>query len=526
MAERELSLTVNGRPVKLVLGTELKVVKQGIHQVPFYQVAAASFHRDSRKLYIAYVLKKGKKQPYSFVELNGQVKEDEDTLRLAMEFAEALHEKAYHGVKYGRRLRVLVNPNGGVGKAVSIFSKQVEPLLKAAGCTLDVSQTTHNGHAFDIAKSLTLDSYDAVVTVSGDGLVHEVLNGFANHAEPRKALSIPVAPIPTGSGNGLSLNLLGLEDGFDILRATLNVIKGQTMHVDVFSITQGGKRTLSFMSQALGLMADLDIGTENLRWMGDTRFIYGLLRGLIKFKPCDVQLSYKGAEMDKHQMFQTLQSRRKAVDDSTSVPVLPGIPASPTSANFAATSTDADGDRLEDDPKDGTGLPDLKYSMEDTEGWNKFDEKLLYLYAGKGPFVGRDLMAFPVSLPDDGLIDIVVQSHTKTSRLEILGSFEGAPRGEQYWSDSIHYVKASAYRIQPKPKAKGCLSIDGEAFPFEAFQVEIHPGLGTLLSPKGYYAAEFAQPGGAVAKKKDGKKSGVKGGDKKERKKGTLWCCA
>lgn len=80
------------------------------------------------------------------------------------------------------------------------------------------------------------------------------------------------------------------------MAATLNIIKGeavsevcpyiallqisgQPMPVDLFSVTQGGKRTISFMSQALGLMADLDIGTEHLRWMGDARFIYGLLRG-------------------------------------------------------------------------------------------------------------------------------------------------------------------------------------------------------------------------------------------------------
>lgn len=51
------------------------------------------------------------------------------------------------------------------------------------------------------------------------------------------------------------------------------------MKVDVFSLTQNGKRTISFMSQAVGLMADLDIGTENLRWMGDIRFVIGLARG-------------------------------------------------------------------------------------------------------------------------------------------------------------------------------------------------------------------------------------------------------
>ena len=33
------------------------------------------------------------------------------------------------------------------------------------------------------------------------------------------------------------------------------------------------------MSVSIGLMADLDIKTEHLRWMGDTRFVYGFLRG-------------------------------------------------------------------------------------------------------------------------------------------------------------------------------------------------------------------------------------------------------
>lgn len=71
-------------------------------------------------------------------------------------------------------------------------------------------ETTHSGHAHDIAKDLATN-YDAVVTVSGDGLVHEVLNGFAEHADPLKAFTIPVVPIPAGSGNGLSLNLLGAQ---------------------------------------------------------------------------------------------------------------------------------------------------------------------------------------------------------------------------------------------------------------------------------------------------------------------------
>lgn len=51
------------------------------------------------------------------------------------------------------------------------------------------------------------------------------------------------------------------------------------MAIDLLSILQDEKRYFSFLSQAVGLMADLDLGTEHLRWMGSNRFVYGFLRG-------------------------------------------------------------------------------------------------------------------------------------------------------------------------------------------------------------------------------------------------------
>lgn len=61
--------------------------------------------------------------------------------------------------------------------------------------------------------------------------------------------------------------------------ATLNAIKGRRMRIDLCSVTQKDQRTFSYMSQATGLMADLDIGTNHLRWMGSVRFAYGYIRG-------------------------------------------------------------------------------------------------------------------------------------------------------------------------------------------------------------------------------------------------------
>lgn len=113
------------------------------------------------------------------------------------------------------------------GKAPSIFKNTVEPILKAAQCTIDVVcecrefhpgygshfitlDTDHSKHAQEIAKELPLD-YDAVVILSGDGLAHEIFNGFAEHSDPMRAFAIPLAPIPSGSANGTCLSLLGVQ---------------------------------------------------------------------------------------------------------------------------------------------------------------------------------------------------------------------------------------------------------------------------------------------------------------------------
>ncbi|KAK7014844.1 DAGKc domain-containing protein [Favolaschia claudopus] len=459
----ELRVAASKKPLTLsYTDTELNVKNNSVDRVPLRQVIGA-LHKD-RSLELSFVGRRKKTDPMALTKLVGTVDNvDADVLDA---WISTLLHLAYEGgrVKRGRRLKVIINPHGGTRKGATIFNKSVEPILRAAECTLDIIHTERMGHAYEIAKSIALD-YDAIVLVSGDGVIHETFNGFAHHEQPVNAFNIPLAVIPTGTGNGLSLNILGMADGFDVCAAALNVVKGLAMKVDVFSFVQNGKRTISFMSQALGLAADLDIGTDHLRWMGEPRFMYGFLRGLIQFKACPIQLSYKAVELDKNKMFDDFQQcRTKAVDCNVAQSEIP-----PQSANVE------------------TALPPLKYSMTDEEGWTVLDEPILYVYAGTGPYVGRDLMTFPVSLPNDGLIDIAVQ--LASSRSDVLAAAPGGPKGEHFWRPNFKYIKAYAYRVKPLEPHKS-VAVDGEFFPLEEFQVETHQALATVLSPHGYYAAE------------------------------------
>lgn len=84
---------------------------------------------------------------------------------------------------------------------------------------------------------------------------------------------------------------------------------------------------------------------------------------VVKFKPCSVQLSFKLEEDNKEKMVATWQSRKEGLN---------------------LTIPDATFNKSTDDV-----LPSLKYLQGEEEGWTIFNESFLYVYAGKGPYVGR-----------------------------------------------------------------------------------------------------------------------------------------
>jgi diacylglycerol kinase family enzyme len=60
------------------------------------------------------------------------------------------------------------------------------------------SDTTHRYHAKEIARDLNIRLYDAVVSVSGDGVLHEVINGLMERPDAIIAHKLPVGAIPGG----------------------------------------------------------------------------------------------------------------------------------------------------------------------------------------------------------------------------------------------------------------------------------------------------------------------------------------
>ena len=151
------------------------------------------------------------------------------------------------------------------------------------------------GHAMNWIKE-TSDlnfRYSGIITISGDGLIHEVYNGLWQRRDWEDMCDFPLGIVPGGSGNALNCSLLRQLgqplDGTQHLGATwsgCNVAQGasekKTVALDLMEVDLAdGQKRISFFGVTIGLVADVDIGSEALRCVGTLSKNYSKCRILI-----------------------------------------------------------------------------------------------------------------------------------------------------------------------------------------------------------------------------------------------------
>ncbi|OHE94500.1 diacylglycerol kinase catalytic domain-containing protein [Colletotrichum orchidophilum] len=389
---------------------------------------------------------------------------------------DTLMTRAYGPAKRCKRAKVLVNPHAGPGGAEKKWRVDVEPLFKAARMPMDVDLTTFSGQALAVSRDVDVDAFDTIVTCSGDGLAHEAFNGLGQRPDASRALQkIAISHIPCGSGNAMSCNLY---DSHRPSICALAIIKGVETPVDLISITQGNRRTLSFLSQALGVVAESDLATEHLRWMGGARFTWGFLTRIFEKKcyPCDLAVKVEigdKAGVKRHYKEHT----RRALATHTGA-------GEPPRAENADGASSPSGDQ--------EGLPPLRYGTINDDlpdGWELIPyQKMGNFYCGNMGYMAPNANFFAAALPNDGLMDLVCVDGDVSigAQVSLLTSVES---GKFFDNPVASYRKISAYRIIPRNQKSGYISIDGEKVPFEPFQAEVHRGLGKVISKRGKYEA-------------------------------------
>ncbi|CCE64876.1 hypothetical protein TPHA_0J00530 [Tetrapisispora phaffii CBS 4417] len=385
----------------------------------------------------------------------------------------AILKRSYQNAKMYRRILVIVNPHGGKGNAKKIYLSKCEPILKASTATVDIAYTKYAGHAIDIAREVDLSKYDTIACASGDGIPYEVINGLNQRSDRVDAFNkLAVTQIPCGSGNAMSVSCHWTTDPS---LATLCVLKGNEARIDLMACSQISyadiSPKLSFLSQTYGVIAESDINTEFIRWMGPSRFDIGVAFNVFQRKkyPCEIYVKYAAEDKESVRVhFEQNKDSTALVFEETTCQLSSSSTSLQTKANsIPKTLTDEDFE--------------LKYPLNKgvPTDWIKIDEDFTnnigIFYTGKMPYIAPATNFFPAALPSDGAIDLIMtDARTPVSKTaSILLSLD---KGAHVLDENVVHTKILAYKIIPKLNGS-LFSVDGEKFPLEPLQVEVMPQL-------------------------------------------------
>uniref|UniRef100_A0A1L8DZ76 Putative sphingosine kinase involved in sphingolipid metabolism n=1 Tax=Nyssomyia neivai TaxID=330878 RepID=A0A1L8DZ76_9DIPT len=186
-----------------------------------------------------------------------------------------------------RRILVFVNPFGGRRAAPRIYKRRVQPLLELAGIETEVIVSERSQQIRETLLEATLDNYDGIVCVGGDGTFSELFNGLVarechdsgipmtSALLPRPR--IPLAVIPGGSTNTVAFCMHGTDDP---TTCAIHLVLGQRAGLDLCSTTSSDPEGVRLYASVLsyGYLGDIAKESERYRWMGPRRYEYSGLR--------------------------------------------------------------------------------------------------------------------------------------------------------------------------------------------------------------------------------------------------------
>ncbi|XP_033983899.1 sphingosine kinase 2 [Trematomus bernacchii] len=208
-----------------------------------------------------------------------------------------------------RRLLLLVNPFSGRGQAMQWCQTHILPMIREANISYNLIQTERQNHARELIREISLPEWDGIIIISGDGLLHEVINGLMERPDWEQAIKTPVGILPCGSGNALA-GSINHHAGYDmclreplLLNCCFLLCRGGVRPMDVISVTTSPppsvnsrpaapRRLFSFLSVAWGFVSDVDIESERYRGLGSARFTLGTLVRIASLRSYKGRLSY------------------------------------------------------------------------------------------------------------------------------------------------------------------------------------------------------------------------------------------
>lgn len=177
------------------------------------------------------------------------------------------------------RIRFIINPISGVGKK-GILPELIEKNIDKERFEYDIQYTEYRKHAKQLAHDSSVEGYDIVCAVGGDGSVHEVGTALIG-------TNTKLAIIPVGSGNGLARHL-GIP--LNIEKAIQNINNMQVMQMDTVLVND--KPFLN--AGGYGFDAIIAKKFDESRKRGFMSYVKLVMREFMRYNPVNVTVDING----------------------------------------------------------------------------------------------------------------------------------------------------------------------------------------------------------------------------------------
>lgn len=355
----------------------------------------------------------------------------------------------------GLTVLLIVNPHAGKGSkhVQAAILSSVTRILSEAGIIPFIQYTAHKQHAVQYLSELGyegLQSYAAIASVGGDGTFQELVMGVistcSNHSTNVQWESVPpLAIIPAGSGNAIAMSIGTITP----THAALNIVNSLRMgNAKPLALMQYRKRA-SEQREAVciggaqwGLPADVDQGTERLRWMGDARFDFGALLQIIKRRAVKGKITVE-VDQERHEnTWKDIQMHKQTHDRR------------PNEYDNNWLRTDDNGNFV-------------------------LEEAFMMVVAWNSALIGEGFKVTPYARPTElGVFDLIVVRGS-ISRKEMLRLLLKVSDGSFLrLTDAYAYFKAKRMTVESLDGR--FLTIDGESVSVEPFVLEMAPEDGKL----------------------------------------------
>ncbi|XP_015357218.2 ceramide kinase [Marmota marmota marmota] len=205
-----------------------------------------------------------------------------------------------------KHLLVFINPLGGKGQGKQIYERKVAPLFTLASITTEVIVTERANQAKETLCEVSMDKYDGIVCVGGDGMFSEVLHGLIERTQRSAGVDqnqfcaklvpspLRIGIIPAGSTDCVCYSTVGTNDAET---SALHIVVGDSLSMDVSSVHHNNmllRYSVSLLGY--GFYGDLLEDSEKKRWMGPARYDFSGLKTFLSHHCYEGTVSFLPAQ--------------------------------------------------------------------------------------------------------------------------------------------------------------------------------------------------------------------------------------